>query len=87
VQHAWWRCIQFFLSENEKGRDHSEDLDVNGKIILKWILNRVGRLLRIETIGGLCEYGSKSSGSIKGGKFLDYQRDGLFLKDRVPWSE
>jgi hypothetical protein len=27
-----------------KGRDHSKDLDVNGRIMLEWILgNRVGR--------------------------------------------
>jgi hypothetical protein len=26
-----------FLSEILKGRDHSEGLDVDGKIILKWI--------------------------------------------------
>jgi len=26
-----------FWSEN-KGRDHSEDLDIDGRIILKWIL-------------------------------------------------
>jgi hypothetical protein len=31
-----------FWSENKKGRDHSEDLGVDGKIILEWILrNRV----------------------------------------------
>jgi hypothetical protein len=29
-----------FSSENLKGRDHSEDLDVNGNIILEWILGR-----------------------------------------------
>jgi hypothetical protein len=26
-----------FGSENLKGRDHSEDLDVNGRIIVEWI--------------------------------------------------
>jgi len=31
-----------FWPENLKGRDHAEDLDVNGKIILKWILGKQG---------------------------------------------
>jgi hypothetical protein len=31
-----------FLSENLKGRDHSEDLGVDGKIILEWILRELG---------------------------------------------
>jgi hypothetical protein len=42
-----------------KGRDHLEDLEVNGKIILEWILGKLGwRVLsgywfRIGTSGGL----------------------------------
>jgi hypothetical protein len=31
-----------FLSEDLNGRDHSEDLDVDGKIILEWILESLG---------------------------------------------
>jgi hypothetical protein len=31
-----------FLPENLKGRGHIEDLDVDRRIILKCILNRVG---------------------------------------------
>jgi hypothetical protein len=27
-----------FLSENPKGRNHSEDLGVDGRIILEWII-------------------------------------------------
>jgi hypothetical protein len=49
-----------FSSENPKGRDHSEDLDVDGKIILEWILGKQsGKLwngciwLRIGTSSGL----------------------------------
>jgi hypothetical protein len=29
-----------FWSENLKGRDFLEDLDVNGRIFCKWILNK-----------------------------------------------
>jgi hypothetical protein len=31
-----------FLWESQKERDHKEDLDMGGRIILKWILDRVG---------------------------------------------
>jgi len=30
------------LSENPKGREHSEYLDVDGKIVLEWILKEIG---------------------------------------------
>jgi hypothetical protein len=32
-----------FCSEHLKGRENSEDLGGDGKIILEWILSRVGR--------------------------------------------
>jgi hypothetical protein len=31
-----------FWFVNLKGRDHSEDLGVDGKIILEWILGKIG---------------------------------------------
>jgi len=31
-----------FWSKNVKGKDHSEDLSVDGKIILEWILMEIG---------------------------------------------
>jgi hypothetical protein len=34
VQKVWW--------ESQKERDHYEDQDVDGWIILKWILDRIG---------------------------------------------
>jgi hypothetical protein len=34
-----------FWSENLKGRDHSEDLGVGGRIILEWILWKQGEKL------------------------------------------
>jgi hypothetical protein len=70
-----------FLSENVKGRHHSEDLTIDGKVILEWILgNRVGRCgtsawLRIGTSGGCCDHGNESWVSIKGGEFLNKLSD------------
>jgi len=60
-----------FWYENMK--NHSEDLGVDGKMVLEWILGNDGKAwtgfiwLRIWT----CEYDNESSGSIKGGKFTD----------------
>jgi hypothetical protein len=52
-------CIKFW-STNLKGRGNSEDIDVDGKIILKWMLRRYDRRVwagyiwpRIVTRGGL----------------------------------
>jgi hypothetical protein len=49
-----------FLSKSLRKRDHSEDLGADGKIILKWILDKeIGRVwngfiwLRMGTNGGL----------------------------------
>jgi hypothetical protein len=54
------------------------ELDVNGRIILRWILRKMegvvgtgGSWLRIGMGGGTCEYGKEPSGSIKCGVFLD----------------
>jgi hypothetical protein len=30
------------VGEHEKGRDHSEDIDVNERTILEWILGKQG---------------------------------------------
>jgi hypothetical protein len=51
--------------------DYSENLDVDGKLILKWILSWIGLIwLRTGFGGGSCEQGTEPWGSIKAGKFL-----------------
>jgi hypothetical protein len=39
-----------FSSENLKGRDHSEDIVVDGRITLEWILGKEGRKVWTECI-------------------------------------
>jgi hypothetical protein len=34
--------------ESLKGRDHSEDLGVDGKVIFKWILKKYGRWVAVD---------------------------------------
>jgi len=48
-----------FRSENLKGRDHTEDIGLDGKIMLQWVLGKYGEKLcigciwlRIGTSGG-----------------------------------
>jgi hypothetical protein len=67
-----------FWLESLKGRDHSENLSVAGRIILKWILGKLGLgvligfiWLRIKRIVGSCEHFNEPLGSIKGGEFPD----------------
>jgi hypothetical protein len=57
---------------------HSEDLGVDGRITLKWILTKYGEKVRTGLIwlrrgmgAGSCEHSNKPLGSIKGGEFLD----------------
>jgi hypothetical protein len=44
------RALVLFYYENLKGRDQLEDLGVDGKIILEWILTEIGR----EGVNWLC---------------------------------
>jgi hypothetical protein len=65
--------------ESLKRRDQSDDVSVDGIIILKWILKRkygsrvwTGLIwLRIGTGTDSCEHGNKPSGSIKPREFLE----------------
>jgi hypothetical protein len=54
------KCIQYFGCWNVKGRDHSENLVKDGRIILEWFLGKLSRKLgtgfiwlRLRTSGGL----------------------------------
>jgi hypothetical protein len=79
---------------DEKGRDHSEDLDIDGKIILESILGKCGEKvwtgfiwLRMGPVTGSFERSNEASGYIKGGEFLVYLSDyQLLKKDSAPWS-
>jgi hypothetical protein len=60
-----------------EGKNHSEDLGVDGKIISEWILwTQDGKMrpgfiwLKIGTSGTSCEHGNEPQRSIRGGKFL-----------------
>jgi hypothetical protein len=60
-----------------KGRGQSEDLSVDGRIILEWISGGLGRgELNLSGSGkgpvaGYCEKCNERSGSIIGGEFVD----------------
>jgi hypothetical protein len=67
-----------FLFEILKGRDHSKDLGVNGRIILKWILGKWCVRCGLNSSGsekglvaGSCQHGNEPTIFMKGGKHLD----------------
>jgi hypothetical protein len=69
-------CKTLWLG-NLKGRDHSENLDVDGMIILKSILGKEGGGCGLDSSGsvqgwvvGSCEHSNEPSSSIKGKGFL-----------------
>jgi len=66
----WWG--------NPRERDHLEDLCVDGRIILRWILRKydveawIGLIwLRIGQVVCTCKCSNEPSGSTKRGEFLD----------------
>jgi hypothetical protein len=61
-----------------KGGDHLENLNVNQKIILKWILENKMGSYELDSSGSgqgpvvrSCKHGNEPSISIKNGQFLD----------------
>jgi hypothetical protein len=66
------------LVRRPEGRDRSEDLDFDWRIILEWIFETYdGNLwtrciwLRVGTIGGSFVHGNEPSDSIECGEFID----------------
>jgi hypothetical protein len=75
------RGVSRVLVGNPSVRDHVKDPCVDGRIILRWIFRKwdegawTGLMwLRIRKVVGTCKCDNASSGSIKCGEFLDYQR-------------
>jgi hypothetical protein len=88
LRRMWWmgyvacrvekRGVYRVLVKKREGKNHLEDLAVDGKIILRWIFRKqdVGAWtgliwLRIGSGGGTCKCGNEPSCSIKCGGFLD----------------
>jgi hypothetical protein len=66
--------------ENLKGREHFEDLGVDGAIISEWVLVWEGvdwmyLAQDRDQWPGFCGHGNEPSVSIKGGKFLNWLSD------------
>jgi hypothetical protein len=74
------KLVQYFGSKT--GRDYSEDLGIDGRIISECVLRKWGGKVWTEFIcfgkgpvAGSCEHGNEPSSSIKGGEFLDHPSD------------
>jgi hypothetical protein len=76
-QYVWRRIgkLTGFWWGNTKDKGHLEDLGVDGRIILKlkYHVMYLASLMRLRTgiIGGCCDQGNISLGSIKCGELLD----------------
>jgi len=72
-------------SESLKGRDHGEDLRVDGRIILKWILEKwcVRVCTGLGPMTDSCEHCNEPSCSIKDGEFIVHI-SGYYILKRDP---
>jgi hypothetical protein len=60
---------EIFVWRTLEGRDDLRNLDVSGRVMLKfWLFNS----LRIELLAGFCENGNERSGYVRDGEFLDH---------------
>jgi hypothetical protein len=83
-----------FTALKQSSSDHSADVQVDRRAILKWILCNGGvRLWTLHATGSLlgptgsCEHGNKPSGFKKEGKFFCHLGDYEVLKkDSASWS-
>jgi hypothetical protein len=57
-----------FWSGNLNGRDHFEDLDIDGREVLEWFLKKQNGNVWAGFF--CCEHDSELSNSVKGGQFL-----------------
>jgi hypothetical protein len=63
-----------------------EDLEVGGRIILRWILERE-RMVWYGPVEGPCEHGKELSGSMKCCGILEWLPNWRLLKNvSAPWS-
>jgi hypothetical protein len=79
----WWK------SQNE--RDQYKDLDIDGRVILKWILEKLSGLnvlhavgLEQEQVEGSCDQGNEPSSSIKFREIFEQLNDRLRDSKRTP---
>jgi hypothetical protein len=61
-----------------EGKNHLEDLSVEGRMIVKWVFKKWAGVNGLdspwsgqEQVAGSCECGTEPVGSIKFGKFID----------------